>query len=570
MARSFLDIMIASGELDNKEAAEIRKESKKKGISLEEEAFSRGLSDEAILKAKGEALGVPILSVKSKKADFELLKYLPEESARHYQIVPLGIEEGFIQIGMIDPESTESKEALKFIASRLNMPFKIYLISKKDFDEILEGYKGISGEVNKAISELESALGSGELILPNILSPDGSAFVEEAPITKIVAVILRHATEGRASDIHIEPKRGRLQVRFRVDGILHTSLVLPERVHEPIISRIKIMTNMQLDEKRKPQDGRFSTKIENREIDFRVSTFPTYFGEKAVLRILDPETGVKKFADLGLEGRNLELVKEGLEKPYGLILLTGPTGSGKSTTLYAMLDFLNKEKWNIVSLEDPIEYSIEGVNQSQVRPEIGYDFAEGIRHILRQDPDIIMVGEIRDKETAKLAIHAALTGHLVFSTLHTNNAIGVIPRLIDMGVDPYLIAPTLNLAIAQRLVRKLCEDAYDEVDVEGSVKEMIMNEVNAMPESIRKSLKIPDSVRRAKSSALCPSGTKGRVALFEVLSMTDDLQKLILTKPSEAQIEEEAKKQGMVTMKQNGIMKSFEGKIGLEELLEVT
>ncbi len=570
MARNVLDILIAQKELDDREAAEIRKESKKKSISVEEELLLRGLSDEAILKAKGEALGVPVMVVRNKKADFELLKHMPEESARHYQIAPLGMDNGVMQIGMVDPESTEAKEALKFIASRLNMPFKIYLISKKDFDGLLEGYKGISGEVSKALGELESALGAEGLALPKVPQKEGVAFVEEAPIIKIVAVILKHATEGRASDIHIEPERDKLRVRFRVDGVLHTSLSLPAHVHEPILSRIKILTNMQLDEKRKPQDGRFSARIENREIDFRVSTFPTYFGEKAVLRILDSEAGIKKFEDLGLDGKNLEIVKEGLEKPYGLILITGPTGSGKSTTLYAMLDYLNKEKWNIVSLEDPIEYSIEGVNQSQVRPEIGYDFAEGIRHILRQDPDIIMVGEIRDKETAKLAIHAALTGHLVFSTLHTNNAIGVIPRLIDMGVDPYLIAPTLNLAIAQRLVRKLCDESRDEVAIEGSVKDAIMEEVREMPETVQKSLKIPPKVYRAKPSAICPSGTKGRLALFEILSMTKSLEKLILSKPSETDVEEEAKKQGMVTLKQNGIMRVLEGKIGLEELFEVT
>ncbi|MEK7503215.1 MAG: GspE/PulE family protein [Patescibacteria group bacterium] len=570
MARNVLDILIAQKELDDREAAEIRKESKKKSISVEEELLLRGLSDEAILKAKGEALGVPVMVVRNKKADFELLKHMPEESARHYQIAPLGMDNGVMQIGMVDPESTEAKEALKFIASRLNMPFKIYLISKKDFDGLLEGYKGISGEVSKALGELESALGAEGLALPKVPQKEGVAFVEEAPIIKIVAVILKHATEGRASDIHIEPERDKLRVRFRVDGVLHTSLSLPAHVHEPILSRIKILTNMQLDEKRKPQDGRFSARIENREIDFRVSTFPTYFGEKAVLRILDSEAGIKKFEDLGLDGKNLEIVKEGLEKPYGLILITGPTGSGKSTTLYAMLDYLNKEKWNIVSLEDPIEYSIEGVNQSQVRPEIGYDFAEGIRHILRQDPDIIMVGEIRDKETAKLAIHAALTGHLVFSTLHTNNAIGVIPRLIDMGVDPYLIAPTLNLAIAQRLVRKLCDESRDEVAIEGSVKDAIMEEVREMPETVQKSLKIPPKVYRAKPSAICPSGPKGRLALFEILSMTKSLEKLILSKPSETDVEEEAKKQGMVTLKQNGIMRVLEGKIGLEELFEVT
>ena len=315
------------------------------------------------------------------------------------------------------------------------------------------------------------------------------------------------------------------------------------------------------------QDGRFSIILRDAEVEIRSSVIPGEYGENIVLRILDPKTGIQGLPDLGFEGRNLKLVKEGLERPFGLILITGPTGSGKSTTLYAMLDSLNQERWNIVSLEDPIEYSIEGMNQSQVRPEIGYDFAEGIRHILRQDPDIMMVGEIRDKETAKLAIHAALTGHLVFSTLHTNNAVGVIPRLIDMGVDPYLIAPTLALVVGQRLVRRLCESSREEVKVEGALREKIEKEIELMPKEAR--IPVPHVIYRPKSSPDCPKGTRGRMAVFEVLEMNKDLEKLILTTPSDAQVEQEALRQGMITMRQNGIMRVAEGKIGLEELFEV-
>src|SRR3989344_2888951 len=448
MARGILDILVAGNALTLEEAGVIRKTARSKNLSIEDELLARGVDDTKILKAKGEAMGIPTASLKSVKVPFDILKSIPEESARHYQFVPIGSEGGMVHIGIVDPENIEAKEALKFIATRLNQPFKIFLISRRDLNAALEEYKGISGEVTKVLGELETAIAE-EPVSPKAMERPGTSFSEEAPITKMVAVILRHATEGRASDIHIEPEREKLRVRFRVDGVLYTSLFLPMKVHESIVSRIKILTNMQLDEKRKPQDGRFSAKIENREIDFRVSTFPTSFGEKVVIRILDSETGVKTFADLGLVGRNLEAVKEGLEKPYGLILLNGPTGSGKTTTLYAMLQVLNQERYNVISLEDPVEYQVEGINQSQVRPEIGYDFASGLRSILRQDPDVIMVGEIRDKETAQLAIHAALTGHLVLSTLHTNSSIGVIPRLIDMGVDPFLIAPTLNLAIGQ-------------------------------------------------------------------------------------------------------------------------
>jgi len=564
-----LDILVAQNTLSLAEAGEVRKSARSRNLSIEDELLSRGIDDAKILKAKGEALDIPTASLKGVKVPFDILKSIPEESARHYQFVPIGSEGGVVHIGIVDPENIDAKEALKFIATRLNQPFKIFLISKRDLNAAMEEYKGISGEVTKVLGELETAIAE-EPVLPKAMERPETSFSEEAPITKMVAVILRHATEGRASDIHIEPEREKLRVRFRVDGVLYTSLFLPMKVHESIVSRIKILTNMQLDEKRKPQDGRFSAKIENREIDFRVSTFPTYFGEKVVIRILDPLTGIKTLDDLGFSAENRKVLMEGLDRPYGLILITGPTGSGKSTTLYAMLQHLNQEKWNIVSLEDPIEYSVAGANQSQVRPEIGYDFAEGIRHILRQDPDIIMVGEIRDKETAQLAIHAALTGHLVFSTLHTNNAIGVIPRLIDMGVDPYLIAPTLALAIGQRLIRTLCPDSREEIPVEGAIKETLEKEIEAMPDSFKKKVKMPKNIYRAKSSAACPKGTRGRAAIFEILTMTRPLEKLILERPSEAVIEEEARRQGMLTMRQDGIIKVMAGEVGLEELLEVT
>ena len=566
-AKGVLDILAGSGDVTLQEAAEIRKLARSKNISIEEELLERGLDEQKILKAKGEALSIPTFSLAGKKIPFDLLKNIPEESARHYQVVPINLENGTISIGMVDPDNIEAKEALKFIATRLNQPFKIFLISRRDLAAVLQEYKGISGEVTKVLGELEVAL-SEEPTLPKEMIRETS-FVEDAPITKMVAVILRHATEGRASDIHIEPSGDKLRVRFRVDGVLYTSLFLPIKVHDAIVSRIKILTNMQLDEKRKPQDGRFSEKIEGREIDFRVSTFPTYFGEKVAIRILDPETGVKNLDDLGFSPGHARAVKEALTRPYGLILLTGPTGSGKSTTLYAMLQSLNEDRWNIVSLEDPVEYSIVGINQSQVRPEIEYDFAEGLRHILRQDPDVIMVGEIRDKETAQLAIHAALTGHLVFSTLHTNTAVGVVPRLIDMGVDPYLIAPTLIMAIGQRLVRTLCDDSKEEVPVEGKIKEAIMQEITTMPENIKRNIKIPKVIYKPKISGTCPKGSRGRMAIFEVLEITKPLEKLILEKPSEAVMEEEAKKQGMLTLRQDGISRVLDGKVGLEELLEI-
>ena len=570
MARRTLDILTEAGTLTAKDASDVRKESSRKNVSIEEALFDRGVDEEAILGAQSEALGVQIFSLKNKKVPFDILKTIPEESARHYKLVPLGQEGNALLIGMVDPESIEAKEALNFITARLNQPFKIFLISRKDLGAVLNEYKGISGEVNKVLGELESALVQEGIPTKKKAIDEESVFVEDAPITKMVAVVLRHAIEGRSSDIHIEPSREQLRVRFRVDGVLYTSLLLPMTVHDAVVSKIKILTNMQLDEKRRPQDGRFSTIIDNREIDFRVATFPTYFGEKVAIRILDPETGIHTLDDLGLEGRNLKTIQVGLKRPYGMILVTGPTGSGKSTTLYAMLNMLNQERWNVVSLEDPVEYSIEGINQSQVRPDLGYDFAEGLRNILRQDPDVIMVGEIRDKETAQLAIHAALTGHLVFSTLHTNNAVGVIPRLVDMGVEPFLLAPTLVMAIGQRLVRTLCQDSREEVPVEGLLREKFASEIKKMPPEIRSDVEIPPVIYSAKPSGTCPKGTRGRMALFEVLTMTRELERIILKDLSEEKIEEEAVRQGMVTMHQDGILKVLQGKVGLEELSEVT
>jgi type IV pilus assembly protein PilB len=364
----------------------------------------------------------------------------------------------------------------------------------------------------------------------------------------------------------VEPTEGDIKVKFRVDGILYTSLFLPKSVHEAIVARVKILTNMKLDEKRKPQDGRFSARISGRKIDFRVSTLPTSFGEKVVMRILDPEKGLKNIKDLGLTDENLEILRRAISRPYGMILITGPTGSGKTTTLAAMLNELDREKFNVISLEDPVEYNIEGVNQSQIRPEIDYTFANGLRSILRQDPDIIMVGEIRDKETAQLAVQAALTGHLVLSTLHTNNAIGVIPRLVDMGVDPYLIAPTLILTIAQRLVRVLCDDAKEPDKVEDSIRAIIDRELEDLPKERRERIKIPQTVYHAGRSQKCPSGTRGRIAVFEMIEIDKDIEKLIISNPSEQEIYKAARKKGMLTMREDALLKAFAGVIPFEEV----
>ena len=567
----FVDQLLQKGLISKEKLEAAKEEAKTTGLLLEESLEKAGISSAQILEAKTKVTGIPAKSLEGARVSFDILKFVPEDSAMTYKFVPLGVKDGVLEIGIVDPSDLDAREALQFIASRLNMPFRVYLISTTEFKQILEMYKGLGGEMTKVLGELETALSDDvrtKTTTSEVKIEGTERIVEEAPITKMVAVVLKHATEGHASDIHIEPSKDKLRVRFRVDGILYTSLILPMKVHESIVSRVKILTNMQLDEKRKPQDGRFSARIDAREIDFRVSSFPTAFGEKVAIRILDSEKGVRDLKSSGLDGRNLETVKAGLEKPYGLILLTGPTGSGKTTTLYSMLQTLNEEKYNIVSLEDPIEYNISGINQSQVRPEIGYDFASGLRSILRQDPDIIMVGEIRDKETAQLAIHAALTGHIVLSTLHTNSAIGVIPRLVDMGVDSYLIPPTLNLAIGQRLIRTLCPDSRKKIPLEGIIKDKIDQELKEFPEDQKKKIKFPAEIYQALPSATCPKGTSGRIGVFEVLTMSPELEKIILKGQTEADIMHEARRQGMITMREDGILKVLDGRIGLEELTE--
>lgn len=569
MAKSILDVLASKKLIDLGETAQIKKEAKEKGVSIEDVLYGHGITEIDVAGAKSELSNIPTKFLQGAPVSFDALHDLSEDSARHYKMVPLGRNEGYIDIGMLNPEDVSSQEAVKFISAKLDLPARTFVITPSDFQNIMNEYQSLSGEVTKALGEFEKEY---EALGPEIkYKKEGlTKIVEDAPVTKMMGVILRHAVEGRASDIHIEPGRDKLRVRFRVDGVLHTSLMLPSDVHPALVSRIKVMTNLKIDETRVPQDGRFHAEVSGRSIDFRVSTFPTVSGEKVAIRILDSSAGVKNLSDLGLIGTNLEKITANLSRPYGMILITGPTGSGKSTTLYAMLQILNKEGSNIVSLEDPIEYNMEGVNQSQIHPEIGYDFATGLRHILRQDPDIIMVGEIRDKETAKLAIHAALTGHLVLSTLHTNNAVGVIPRLLDMGVDPFLLSPTLIMAIGQRLVRKLCTDSRKKAKIAGKVKEIIAKEIASMPASVQTEIKdLPAEIYQAEPSSTCPKGTRGRVGVFEVLSMTPELEKIILSGPSESKIQEEAKRQGMITMRQDGIMKTLKGDISLEELFEV-
>ena len=552
-----------------------------KGVSLASALAERGVALEQALEEAGKVYGIPARTLDKPPASHEALKYVPLESAQHYGFVPLAIAEGVLEVGIIDPDNIEALDALQFISSKTGMPYKTFLISKEDFDAVIDLYKNLSGEIGSALSEYETGAedapkegvsledaSSSTTLLQGPLAMKGveGALKEDAPVTKIVSTIIRYAIDGHSSDIHIEPSPLKTRVRFRMDGDLHTSLELPTKVHEAVVARIKILAKLRLDEKRKPQDGRFSATIEKRRIDFRVSTFPTEFGEKVVMRILDQSDATATLETVGFSATQLAQVRDMLKVPYGIVLIAGPTGSGKSTTLFTMLSEVDKEVSNVVSLEDPVEYEIPGVSQSQVRPEIGYTFANGLRSILRQDPDVIMVGEIRDKETAILAVQAALTGHLVFSTIHTNTAVGAIPRLIDMGVDPFLIAPTLVAVIGQRLVRKLCDGAGAAFPIDGSMTALLERQFADLPEEYRKALPAFENFYRAQATSECPNGTRGRMGVFEILKMNKKLEQVVLESPVEDKISTVARAEGMLTMREDAILKALAGKIPFEEI----
>jgi type IV pilus assembly protein PilB len=573
---SFLEELVKRGVIKESQIGEIKSRALEdyKGDN-EEVLIESGVPEKKILEIKGEYLGLPIKNIDLQKMSFAVLRYISEDSAAHYRFVPLELKDGVLEVGVMDPENIQAMDALQFISTKLGIPFKVFLISKSDYKGIMESYKGLGSQVEESLKELseDETAGVKSLNEENLskelkdVKPGAEVkIVEDAPVIKIVAVILRNAIEGNVSDIHIEFTGEKVKVRYRVDGTLHTTIVLPPNVYGGIVARIKILAKLRLDEKRKPQDGSFSANFDGHKIDFRVSTMPAYYGEKVVIRVLDSEKGVKPLNQLGLSETNLKIIEDSLKRPYGLILITGPTGSGKSTTLYSMMNELDKEKSNIVSLEDPVEYHMPDINQSQMMPEIGYTFASGLRSILRQDPDIIMVGEIRDKETAQLAIQAALTGHLVLSTLHTNGAVGAIPRLIDMGVDPYLIAPTLIVSIAQRLARMTCPTSRKLVPMDPTIRTQIEEQMKDLPDEFKKDIASKTDMYETVPSSECPSGTRGRIAVFEMFKIDKEMQAVILKNPTNLEIYNVARRKGMMMMREDAMFKSIDGIIPFTEV----
>jgi type IV pilus assembly protein PilB len=539
----------------------------------QQESDAGGDSD--ALVAQAADLGVKPLVEMPTNANRVSVQTLSEDIARKHRMVIFDKDKktNTLHVAMMDVRDVDALNILRFIAQKDRMNIEIYLTN----EQLLDNLYSLYGSAEKAVEDVVTTFeieGENKKDTLNVIGDKES--IQDAPVAKLVHVIIKHALDGKASDIHIEPIDKTYRVRFRQDGILHSSLTFPLEVGKAVISRIKILSNLKIDERRKPQDGRFRINDKGNDIDFRVSSLPVVEGEKIVMRVLEKDRQTFDLKELGLMGTQYEMFLERIKDPYGMILMTGPTGSGKSTTLYAFLKILNQEERNIITLEDPVEYFVPGINQSQVKPEIGYTFASGLRSILRQDPNVIMVGEIRDGETAQLGVHAALTGHLVFSTVHTNNAIGALPRLIDLGIEPFLIASAVRVIAAQRLVRRICEDCKEEAHVPENVVERIREElVGVSEEELKKyGLDLSGGMKfhKGKGCKKCGGlGLKGRLALYEAIEVDTEIQNLIVEEDGNAsRVEKLARSKGFITLKQDGIMKMLLGMTTLAELERIT
>ncbi|MCX6737516.1 MAG: GspE/PulE family protein [Candidatus Parcubacteria bacterium] len=581
MDLNFLKFLAGQKLITADKASLLEKEVNPSGSNIEELLLNQKvLSENELTIVKGKYFGLPVKTfLPQDTIPQDVLALIPEDAARNYKVISLAKDKSDLSIGMLHPEDLRAQEAIKYIAKRLHLGIKVYVVTQSDLKRLWTQYQTFAEDLRKILTDLQQDF--SQRFFKDKAKPTNQAvnlkmqgaIAEEAPIIKLLSAVFTYAVRTRASDIHIEPLRDKLRIRLRVDGNLSSNIFLPLEIHSAIISRVKVMSNLKIDETRIPQDGRFHTYIDEKEIDYRVSSFPTTLGEKIAIRVLDPTIGLKSVKDLGIDGHNAEVLSKAIVKPYGMILITGPTGSGKTTTLYAMLQELNKDGVNIISLEDPVEYTVEGVNQSQVLPEIGYTFANGLRSILRQDPDVIMVGEIRDDETADLAIHAALTGHIVLATLHTNNAVGVVPRLLDMGAESFLLPPALSLMISQRLVRRLCPDCTVEVSANEMQTKIIDEALSDLPLSAKNSLtfKKPYTLYVSKGCQTCNNkGYLGRIGIFEALEMSPELGQIIYKKGDSEIIAQEAKRQGMISLRQDGVLKALSGQTTLEEVIKTT
>ncbi len=561
-------ILKQDGLLPEADFLRLQSESYSTGVSLDQLVEKSGLVDAVgLAKAKAKMFNIPFVSLKELASSPEALSKLPESVAEHYQALPFQIDlkTNQLSVAMANPLDLQT---ISFLEAKSQTKVKPHLaVAAELVEEIPRRYsQGLSAEVSEVLKE------SSEYDNHKVLDVEKIGdVIREAPIAKIVATVLEFAVKARASDVHIEPLEEHTRVRYRIDGILQEKLVLPRKVHEAVVSRIKILAELKIDERRLPQDGRFSFRADDQEVDLRVSTLPTVDGEKIVMRLLRKTTNVPSLADLGIRGAALKVIEDSIKVPHGIVLITGPTGSGKTTTLYSVLHILNTPKVNIVTLEDPVEYQIDGVNQVQINPKAGLSFATGLRSFLRQDPNIIMVGEIRDNETADLAIQASLTGHLVFSTLHTNSSAGALPRLLDMQAEPFLLASSMTCVVAQRVVRKICDDCRESYAPPTEALEEMKKVLGPLYDAYLSKLggKTPTLSRGRKCEKCGDTGYKGRLGIFEVLKITEKIGKLILERAPAIQIEQAAVADGMVLMEQDGYLKALEGLTTLEEVIRV-
>ncbi|MBP9669986.1 type II/IV secretion system protein [Candidatus Woesebacteria bacterium] len=562
-------ILKKDGLLSDSDFSRLQTESFTTGKSLDELVEASGVVDKiALIKAKAKLYNVTFVSLGDLASSPEALAKIPESVAEHYQALPFEFDTKINQlsVAMANPLDLQT---ISFLEAKSNTKVKPFMaISDELVEEIPKRYsQGLSAEVSQVLKEsVESDSARKVFDVEKI-----GEVIREAPIAKIVATILEFAVKARASDVHIEPLETHTRVRYRIDGILQEKLVLPRKVHEAVVSRIKILAELKIDERRLPQDGRFSFRAEDQEVDLRVSSLPTVDGEKIVMRLLRKTTNVPTLGELGLRGMALKIIEESIKVPHGIVLITGPTGSGKTTTLYSVLHILNTARVNIVTLEDPVEYQIDGVNQVQINVKAGLTFATGLRSFLRQDPNVIMVGEIRDNETADLAIQASLTGHLVFSTLHTNSSAGALPRLLDMQAEPFLLASSMTCVVAQRVLRKICDNCSEKYEPPAEALQEMKKVLGPLYESYVSQLGgKPVMLTRGRKCEKCgETGYKGRVAIFEVLKVTEKIGKLILERAPAIQIEQAAVADGMVLMEQDGYLKALEGVTTLEEVIRV-
>jgi len=563
--------LVEHGKISQQQFKEVVIEAKEINVSPDHLLETKKiLPEEDIAWAKSQIYNIPVADLYGKMVPRKILEIIPEDVAQNYQLAAFDKKKDVLKVVILDPGNFKSKEAIDFITRQKNLKVSYYTAPVSALKNIIAQYGGLSVEVKEAVGAAESRFAplKSELGAPEM---DLEKMGQKAPISKLVGSVLKFAVDNNASDVHIEPYGDKTRVRCRIDGRLKESAMLPGHLHPSIISRVKVMANLKLDETRIPQDGRIRIMVSGRKVDLRVSVMPLFDKEKVVMRILDPAKRVFDLKDLGFWGKGLEIIEKNLARPHGMVLITGPTGCGKTTTIFAALKILNQTEVNVVTLEDPIEYFLTGANQSQVKPKIGYSFASGLRSVVRQDPDVIMVGEIRDKETANLGTHAALTGHIVLSTLHTNDAFGAVPRMIDMGIEPFLVASSINLVIAQRLVRKICPYCAEEVNFSKEVEKEIEQELRLIKDFDIEKYKNKSGRMKFYKGKGCPrcnnEGYQGRTSIFEVMEITDEMKDIITGGCKIEDVKKEFVRQGMMEIISEGYIKALRGVTTLEEIL---